>query len=222
MHEVVADNIRRAIHIGTFVPGDRLPPERELARQLTVSRTTLREAIRVLESEGYVEVRRGATGGIVVLDRGQSEERLAPLVRARLDELEQIVEFRLAVECRAARLAADRRTRAHLRRMEHALASMAGLETRGFRTADSAFHLTIAEAAGNLWMRKAIEDARVAIWLPVDPLIGNVFHSAQHHHERILAAIRDQDPDVAEAAVADHIEQTRRDLHAIAAADRRR
>jgi len=220
VYEIVVDHIRRAIHIGNFVPGDKLPPERELAKQLTVSRTTVREAVRVLEGEGYVETRRGATGGIVVLDRGQSEERLAPFVRARLSELEQIIEFRLAVECRAARLAAERRSRGHLRQLQEAYEAMEqGWETRRFRAADSAFHLGIAEAAGNAWMRKAIEDSRVAIWLPVDPLISNVFHSAQLHHERILSAIRDRDADAAEAAVADHIERTRQDLHGIATTD---
>ena len=222
VYEVVVEHIRRAIHIGSFVPGDKLPPERELAKQLNVSRTTVREAVRVLEGEGYVETRRGATGGIIVLDRGESEERLAPFVRARLDELEQIIEFRLAVECRAARLAAERRSSRHLRQLEEAYGAMeASWETRRFRAADSSFHLGIADAAGNAWMRKAIEDARVAIWLPVDPLIPNVFHSAQLHHERILSAIRGRDADAAEAAVADHIERTRQDLHGIAAADRR-
>src|SRR5580698_3793898 len=63
IHEVVVEHLRRAIHIGRFVPGDKFPPERELAKQLMVSRTTVREAIRVLESEGYVEIRRGSAGG---------------------------------------------------------------------------------------------------------------------------------------------------------------
>ena len=62
-YELVVECIRRAIHIGTYIPGDKLPPERLLAEHLGVSRTTLREAVRVLASEGYVESRRGAHGG---------------------------------------------------------------------------------------------------------------------------------------------------------------
>ncbi len=219
VYGIVVDHIRRAIHIGTFVAGDKLPPERELAKQLNVSRTTVREALRVLEGEGYLETRRGATGGVLVLERGQAEERLAPMIRARLGELEQIIDFRLAVECSAARFAAGRRTDADLERLEVAYRTMAeGWETRRFRSADSAFHLGIAEAARNDWMRKAIENARVAIWVPVDVITDKVFRTAQLHHGRILEAIRDKDPEAAEQAVAAHIESTRADLHKIASA----
>ncbi len=97
-----------------------------------------------------------------------------------------------------------------------------GWETRRFRAADSAFHLGIADAARNAWMRKAIEDARVAIWVPVDRINENVFRTAQLHHGQILAAIGDGDADGAEAAVAAHIESTRADLHKIAAASTER
>ena len=79
-YEVVTERIRRAIHIGSYLPGDKLPPERMLAQQLGVSRTTVREAIRVLEGEGYVVSRRGASGGILVLDQAENEERIRPLL----------------------------------------------------------------------------------------------------------------------------------------------
>ena len=65
-HELVLAQLRRSIHLGHFGAGDRLPPERELARQLGVSRTTVREAVRVLEGEGLVEIKRGSSGGISV------------------------------------------------------------------------------------------------------------------------------------------------------------
>ena len=219
VYGLVVEHIRRAIHIGTFVAGDKLPPERELAKQINVSRTTVREAIRVLEGEGYLEDARGATGGVLVLDRGQAEERLAPLIRARLGELEQIIDFRLAVDAArpgwrrsAATTRISHGSRAAFRTMEE------GWETRRFRAADSSFHLGIAEAARNDWMRKAIEDARVAIWVPVDTITDNVFRTAQLHHGQILTAIREGDADSAEQAVAAHIETTREDLHKIAAA----
>src|SRR5262249_34096086 len=60
VYGLVVDKLRRAIHNGSFVPGDKFPPERELSKQLGVSRASVREAIRVLEGEGYVETRRGA------------------------------------------------------------------------------------------------------------------------------------------------------------------
>src|SRR5258707_7702359 len=66
VYGLVVDQLRRAIHSGAFVPGDKVPPERELSKQVGVSRASVREAIRVLEGEGYVETRRGARGGRIV------------------------------------------------------------------------------------------------------------------------------------------------------------
>ncbi len=116
VYGIVVEHIRRAIHIGTFVAGDKLPPERELARQINVSRTTVREADTC--SRG-----RRVPGDVPRSDGRSARPRArpgrgaaGPLVRSRLDELEQIIDFRLAVECRAARLAALRRSEEDLER----------------------------------------------------------------------------------------------------------
>ena len=61
IHELVVNQLRRAIHLSDYLPGDRLPSERDIAGRLDVSRETVRDAIRVLEAEGYVVSRRGAT-----------------------------------------------------------------------------------------------------------------------------------------------------------------
>src|SRR6266705_6369610 len=136
-------------------------PSRAQARQVGVSRASVREAIRVLEGEGYVETRRGASGGMVVLDRAQTEDRLAEIIRQQLPEIEQVIDFRLAVEVGAARLAAVRRTDADLARLDAAFETLAASrETRRFRAADSAFHQGIAQAARNEWMERSIADAR--------------------------------------------------------------
>lgn len=219
VYGLVVDQLRRAIHSGSFAPGDKFPPERELSKQLGVSRASVREAIRVLEGEGYVETRRGASGGMIVLDRAQTEERLAEAIRRQLPEIEQAIDFRLAVECGAARLAAVRRTDDDLARLEAAYETMAASrETRRFRAADSAFHQGIAQAAHNDWMKHSISDARAFLWMTVDKVAENVFRSAQLHHGQILAAIKASDPDAAERYVAAHIELTRTDLIRIAAA----
>jgi GntR family transcriptional regulator, transcriptional repressor for pyruvate dehydrogenase complex len=212
-YEVVAERIRRAIHIGSYLPGDKLPPERVMARQLGVSRATLREAIRVLEGEGYVISRRGASGGILVLDQAEDEERIRPLLAEKLPEIEEIFDYRTAVEGAAARLAADRRTDEDLAILQRAYDVMAAdRETRRFRAADNAFHLAIADAARNRLMRQAIEDARAQMWVPIDRLISRVFLTANRHHMQILDAIRAGDPDAAQKAVVDHLETARRDL----------
>jgi GntR family transcriptional regulator, transcriptional repressor for pyruvate dehydrogenase complex len=221
VYGLVVDQLRRAIHNGAFVPGDKFPPERELSKQLGVSRASVREAIRVLEGEGYVETRRGASGGIIVLDRAQTEDRLAEVIRARLPEIEQAIDFRLAVECSAARLAAVRRTDDDLASLRAAFTTMAtSRETRRFRAADSAFHQGIARAARNEWMERSIADARAFLWMTVDKVAENVFRTAQLHHGQILDAIEKGNPEAAELHVAAHIELTRTDLIRIAAAAR--
>jgi GntR family transcriptional regulator, transcriptional repressor for pyruvate dehydrogenase complex len=218
-YELVSEQIRRAIHIGTYLPGDKLPAERQLAEQMGVSRTTVREALRVLEGEGYVESHRGATGGIVVLDQSASEDRIRPVVVERLAEFEELFDFRIAIEGAAARLAAVRRTEADLKQLQKAVDAMAeGWQTARFRAADSAFHLGIANAARNGFMRQAIEDARARMWIPIDRHVDMVFRSANRHHDEILQAIRRRDPDAAEAAAVAHLKTARRDLRRVARA----
>jgi len=135
------------------------------------------------------------------------------LLVEKLPQLEEALDFRIAVEGAAARLAAHRRTNEDLRVLRKAYDLMdADRETHRFRAADNAFHLAIADAARNRLMRQAIEDARVAMWVPIDRLISQVFYTANRHHVQILDAITARDPDAAQAAVVDHLETARRDL----------
>jgi DNA-binding FadR family transcriptional regulator len=215
-YEVVTERLRHAIHIGTYLPGDKLPPERTLAQQLGVSRMTVREAIRVLRAEGYVSSRRGSAGGITVLDQGGDVTRLRQVLVSRMDELDDNFDFRVAVEGTAARLAAQRRTKRDLARLREAYAELEqGRETARFRAADNVFHLAIADAAKNRPMRQAIEDVRAMTWVPLDQAIDQVFTSAHQHHAQILQAIADKDPDAAERAVIAHIRLAQRNLHRV-------
>ena len=215
-HQVVTERLRHAIHIGTYLPGDKLPPERTLAQQLGVSRMTVREAIRVLRADGYVTSRRGPAGGITVLDQGEDIKRLRQVLLGRMAELDDDFEFRIAVEGAAARLAAQRRTKSDLARLHQAYLELEqGRETARFRAADNVFHLAIADAARNRLMRQAIESVRAMTWMPLDQLISKVFTSAHEHHAQILQAIEDKDAEAAERAVVDHIQRAQRDLHRV-------
>src|SRR5690349_2735114 len=92
-YELVVQQLRRGIHVGRFPPGEKLPTERELARYLGVSRTTVREAMRVLQGEGLIETRRGRSGGAVVVGvQGTAAER-RQILRRRLAELEPVYDF---------------------------------------------------------------------------------------------------------------------------------
>ncbi len=217
-YELVAERIQRAIYLGQYMPGDRLPSERLLAQQLGVSRTTLREAIRMLEVRGYVKSHRGAAGGLIVTIPQEPLEILKHRLREYLASFEELLEFRLAIESAASRLAALRRTNEDLTKLKRAIDDMRVSTTLPqFRRADNAFHLAIADAARNSRFRQAIEDARLAMLVPFDVLLDSeVLRLAQgNEHIQILAAIQSANPQEAEEAMAAHLARTRHELHVV-------
>ena len=216
-YELIADRISRQIHLGIYLPGDRLPSERLLAQQLVVSRVTVREALRVLEGKGYIASQRGASGGPLVLAQHLSPAHLRELLREQLEKFVNILDYRLANESASARLAALKRSDEHLTILAQTLDDMRHYQNLPqFRRADSVFHLTIADATRNPFLRQAVEDGRAAMFLPLDAIDFQVMldHTTVEH-ERILAAIADANPAKAEQAMATHIETTRRDLYTI-------
>lgn len=218
-YEVVAEHIRRALQLGRYLPGQKLPPERALALQLGVSRTVLREAIRALEGEGLVESRRGAAGGLIVRDHALPAEQMRALIVDRFEQLEQLYEFRLANECAAARLAAQRRTASDIRDISAALQKMEAIisETSEhndpalaarFTSADSAFHLGIAQASRNGFLAQAVEDAWVRRFLPIGNIFTRIETGANNGHRQLFDAIKSGNAAAAEAAMGDHIMET--------------
>jgi GntR family transcriptional regulator, transcriptional repressor for pyruvate dehydrogenase complex len=219
-YELVVDQVRRAIQVGRFLPGARLPPERELAGQLGVSRTTVREAMRVLQGERMVEIRRGRAGGPVVLGPTASPGEIRRALRRRLAELENVFDYRLAVEPAAAGLAAGRRTSNDLGHLKDALEALNTLAASPddasevsppsrFFAADAEFHRRIALSTRNPLLVKAVEDARAAMFLPVGGVFPALHPSANEYHAEILAAIEGRDSDAARVAMDAHIERTR-------------
>lgn len=214
-HELVLTQLRRSIHLGHFGAGDRLPPERELARLLGVSRTTVREAVRVLEGEGLVEIRRGSSGGISV--RPQSLGRAE--LRRRLREFEEIIEFRLAVEPMAARLAAQRRTKSDIAALRKAFAQLAAIAATGAEgtvsdwvRADGAYHLLIARMSRNARLVTAIEEARAGMFLPIGAVFGRLESRAHAMHKELQEAIIAGEPERAAAAMTAHVQATFADV----------
>lgn len=212
--DVVVAQVTRAIEIGRFLPDDQLPPEREFAVQLGVSRVTLRAALRDLEAAGLLKrVERGPGGGALVIAAGPpvTGDSGHHALRKQLDE---IYEFRLACESAAAELAAERRTDADLVRLNQAIGELGVELTPGqFRAADNAFHLGVADAADNRRLRHAVEDVRAAMFGPLDAVrFELVLASTVEHHETILAAIADRDTDRAREAIVAHIVEAQQEL----------
>src|SRR5512132_1483143 len=145
LYRQIADQIAALIEKGEYGAGVRLPPERDLARQLGVSRPSVREALIALEVEGYVEVRVGS--GVYV--RGPGTARSAPLP-ADSGPFE-LIKARWLIEAECAALAAKHATRAQLKAIEEALGEMQAERARGTMplAPDRLLHLRIAEASGN-------------------------------------------------------------------------
>ena len=219
--DLVVEQLRRAIHLGRFVAGDKLPPERELAKQLGVSRTTVRDAVKILEGEGLVQSKRGAAGGHSVLE--PTDGALRKSLAGRLKAIEAIYDYRLAIECSAARLASARLSKNDVAALGRQVARMGELaapqpeadeaqalaRVSQFMALDSEFHLGVARAARNGYMLAAIEEARAAMFLPIGAVFRRLEDNANAYHEAIFAALKANDADAAETAMAAHLRASR-------------
>lgn len=213
----VAEHIRAMIHRGEVGPGDRLPAERDLAEELGVARMSLRDAIKTLQTEGYVEVRRGARGGTFVTELQRPAEEWRMRMRAQSGEIDDIIDFRSALECHAARLVAVRRNRVDLAAMRLAIKNLSQADGRAsFRLADSQFHNRLARAARNDRLETAIHSVRAELFSPHDLLVyDEPIEENLKDHQAIHDAIRDSDPDAAEVLMREHIERARAQLREI-------
>ena len=222
-HELVLDQMRRSMETGQFRPGDRLPPERDLAEMLMVSRTTVRAAVAVLEREGQISVRRGRGGGFVVQPPVYDLAEQRRQLRRNKVAVNDAFDYRTIVETGAARLAAERRRQADITHLRELVTSMnEALQTSlrdqtaqhvtEFQALDSAFHLGIAEAAQNAWLAAAVADARRRMFLPVGAIFGRLEENANDLHEAILDAIEARDSALAVARMDEHIAGTRRTI----------
>jgi DNA-binding FadR family transcriptional regulator len=211
--EETVEQLLRAVKLGAVPPGGRLPPERELAGMLNVSRDTLREAIRVLAAEGIVESRRGRSGGTYVLK--MPGPAVTGGLRGAVDGLpgglEDTLVFRRAVETGAAEAAAGRALEPAQRRLlAERLAEAGAAGPADYRLADTRFHLAVAELSGSGALAAAVGEARLRINALLDaiPMLQvNLNHTAAQH-ERIAAAVLGGDPEAARRAMAEHLEGT--------------
>ncbi|GGO73976.1 FadR/GntR family transcriptional regulator [Nonomuraea cavernae] len=212
--EETVERLLQAIKLGVVGPGEKLPPERELAVQLGISRVTLREAIRALQEADYLDVRRGRYGGAFVTyvpprpDTGDLRRVVADM---GTDDLADALTFRMAVECGAAAvLAAGPLTGDQRDLLCRRLADVNEAGVEDYRRLDTAFHLSVAELTGSSLLATACADARLRVsdLLNAIPMLQvNLDHSATQH-EAIVAAILAGDSEAARRAVSEHLEGT--------------
>ena len=198
----------QTIRLGIVAPGEALPPERDLATRFSVSRDTVRDAIRSLADAGYLVARRGRYGGTFVSD--PLPEPVAPdtppLTSA---ELEDVLGLRRILEVGAARAAAARELSAAERELLWTQSrETASASVEDYRRLDSRLHLAIGEVVGIPSLVSLLADNRTRVnhLLDTIPLLSrNIEHSNQQH-EAIVVAILTGNPDRAADEMAEHLE----------------
>jgi GntR family transcriptional repressor for pyruvate dehydrogenase complex len=212
--ERVVTQINELIVAERLKPGDQLPPERELAALLGVSRPVVREAVRVLAARGQLSVRHGR--GIFVESRSAMQDLRAAIVGEQVG-LQELFAMREVLELAAVAWAARNATaedvrelRATLERLDEA-ATRPDPEFATLQLLDSAFHLRIVEIARNRFLLKTVgvlQEMMHASMRTTLSLPGRIESSRANHHD-ILEAIARNDPDQASAAMHDHLESSR-------------
>jgi DNA-binding FadR family transcriptional regulator len=220
--ERIAERFVTAIALGEFVPGQRLPPERELAAMLEVSRTTVREALQRLQAAGYVTARRGRGGGTFV-QTGQgpdADEMIRRTLLPAWEELSELLDFRQLVEQLIARTAAVRRGETDIAAIRDAVATYERAPDRdASRLADQALHRAIAQATHNARLAELSARIRreVSFGFDAEPYTPEVRRRAMHQHPELAEAIIAGDPEAAARLAARHFSLTEdmlKELHA--------
>lgn len=215
--DVLANELRERILSGEFVEGTPLPPERELVNQTGMSRTTVREALRILEVQGLIRIKAGRAGGAFVQTPGEESvaNSLELLIRGRQIRLASVHETREAIEPACARLAAEHRTAEDLRRLEAAndrIVEAGSLEA--FLQANVDWHVAVAIAGHNEILTGVMIALSRAIYTATnteDFVNDEVRSITVRAHRSVTRAIRERDPDAAVRRMGRHV-------HAYAAA----
>ena len=198
-----------ALRGGMYETGDALPPERELAQQLNVSRKVLREAVERLRAEGIVSVRRGAGGGTII----ESVENLAEVCASIQGEtrasLRSILEVRRSVECTGALLAAQRADDAQLALLHRLLLMLDDVvdNPKEFWEIDLRFHVGVAEASGNPFCERFLREIinQLSVIRQHFPYAHVPHGQAIHNQRKTFEALVSRDPDRVLQSMDEHL-----------------
>ncbi len=211
LYRQVADQMRGLIERGDFAPGSRLPSERELAELLAVSRPTVREALIVLEVEGFVHIRMGS--GVYVSARSPAGDAFAPTEAEGPFEL---LQARAVVECAIAEEAARVVRPDQIAVLDANLARMAAsLDDRALALSlDREFHTAVAAIIGNSTLNRFVGQIHDLRLTPYFERLASYFENpltwraAMEEHRAVRDAIAAGDPEAARAAMRAHLDQS--------------
>ena len=206
---MVVDKITNSIINGDLSHGELLPPEKQLCESLGVSRSILREAVRVLSAKGLVEVKQGHGTFVRQPQIEVPEEAVRNYIMTRSFSLEQLMEVRIPIELEVARLAALRREETPLLAMEDSLLIMGGslYSDEAFAEADASFHRAVIEASGNPIFGIMVSSIMVNLHISRHLAISHFgIEVVLEEHQDIMEAIRKQDPDMAVMKMKRHMQ----------------
>jgi len=207
-YERIVEQVEEALACGELRPGQRLPSERELVTQFAVSRSTVREALRVLESNEVIRSRPGDPRGpeVLAFSSGALAKQMTRLARVDQLSLAELVAFRMILDGSANLLAAQLRSQEQLLEMESTIDDMrraidVGYEA--FSEADVAFHDSVARASRNTLIQVCNEVVRGVVLSLISDKISRsrnakaLMRQSLGHHEKVLVAVRAGDGQVA-------------------------
>jgi DNA-binding FadR family transcriptional regulator len=212
LYRQIAEQLRALITSGEFQAGARMPAERDIAKELGVSRPSVREALIALEVEGWVEIRTGS--GIYVLDR-PAPGNSVPAPTTEWGPLE-LIRARRVVEGEIASMVATQAKRRDFAAMDLAIQSMQNDADRGVvpLEGDRAFHSAIVHACGNTVLMETVQSFWDSRRSPLFVRLGDYFEtpkswqSAIAEHHAILEAMRARDATAARSAMHAHMDKS--------------
>ena len=209
--EEICDEIKRLIFTGTLKPGDRLPTELELTSQFNVSRQTVREALRLLETTGFINMQRGGTGGPLIVDTilNTISNSFLDAFQMRKISIDELTAARIEIEKMVLKAVLARNSQDYMKALEDNVAlakELLGRKMKPFRE-EMEFHMLLARASNN-YIFVIIVEALLAVTADIRSRLNSGIEldtEAVLGHERILQAIKERDSEKALAAMEKHL-----------------
>jgi DNA-binding FadR family transcriptional regulator len=217
----VVEQIQEAIFDGRLKTGDMLPAERELKEMFSISRGTLREALRVLEQKGLIEIKLGVGGGSVVkaVDTEQISESLGLLIQSQKVSLYHLAEFREDVEGIVAAHAAERSTKKQIQELNRLLnqaqacVELGGSQRTAFIEIDKQIHMSLADITGNPVYKSVLHSIHENIHRYYDRFLSMESRELQENYQDLcdlVEAVENADSEQARTIAQNHVRRFNR------------
>ncbi len=214
---MIVDQIKAHILEGNLHPGDALPSERDLMKSLKVSRSSLREALKILDATGFVTVAQRKRTRVKSIVADAVTDPLRPLLKKDKATVLEILDVRRSLESWNARYAAERATEKDIEAMGSCITSMEKrlAENRALTREDAAFHLAVSAATHN----KIQSHLMYSIYSLIQDTVGICYESNDNleiikEHRNIYLAVKARDPELAAQKMAYHLDRIRERIHA--------